>query len=49
MTSPDESPTDEPIADTANEEDHEDPWQFASEEEADAPEDTGRPADEEDA
>lgn len=43
MSSP-ENPVDEPLASTANEEDHEDPWQFASEEAADAPTDTGKPA-----
>ncbi|MBB5154944.1 hypothetical protein [Saccharopolyspora phatthalungensis] len=45
MTEP-ESPTDEPPAATAGEESHEDAWQLAGEE-ADAPEDTGRSADEE--
>lgn len=39
---------DEPVdvAVTSNEENHEDPWQYASEEEADAPVDTGRAPDE---
>jgi hypothetical protein len=38
------SPTDEPTAATAAEESHEDITKFVGEE-ADAPEDTGRPAD----
>lgn len=40
-----ESPTDEPVAVNAGVEDHADPWAFAGEE-ADAPTDAGRPADE---
>ncbi|AIJ26353.1 hypothetical protein [Amycolatopsis methanolica] len=39
------TPDDEPAAVTAGEETHEDPWAYAGED-ADAPADTGRPADE---